>query len=256
MPEWLRHFILNSIQFEAGDSAGGGGDGGQSTDADESGSEPKYTQKERDEFVQRAVDSVVGKERARSERAIKKAQDDAVEEWCKRNEVSADALDEFLAWREGKQTETTEAAKELRATKRRLSELEAELSKDRERADKYQGIYRESLTIGDLRKAAEQHKAVKPDEVVAILRSRVGLDEDEQVYVRGDNGKPVHGMTVDKLVQEYLTENDHLVLSQAPDGGAGSRTARTDHRPAQGDEPQSIREVLTEMAAKGVSPLD
>jgi len=255
MPEWLKSFILDSIQFKDGDE-GGGGD--RSTETGDSGDEPKlYTQKELDETVQKAVDKVVGKERGKTERAIKKAQDSAIEEWCKRNEVSEDTLDEFLDWKNGKAKEDSEVAKELRATKRQLAEIESAHQQDKERADLYQGKHRERLTEGALLEAAMKFNALKPQQVVTLLRDRIDLDEDEQVYVKGDNGKVAHGVTVEKMVEIYLNENDNLVASRAPDGGGGSRTARTaTTSTTQSEGPQGIRQVLQEMADKGESLLD
>lgn len=69
-----------------------------------------------------------------------------------------------------------------------------------------------------LLEAAAKNKAVAPEQVKSLLQSNVRLSSDGDVEVvdatgtvrYGDNGSP---LTVDQLVQEFLTKNPHFVSS-------------------------------------------
>jgi len=78
-----------------------------------------------------------------------------------------------------------------------------------------------------LMSAATKHNAVSPDQVTALLKNKVRLSDDRVAEVMGEGtDTPRYNdkgelLTVDELVQEFLTANPHFV--RASSGGAGSQ---------------------------------
>ncbi len=110
-------------------------------------------------------------------------------------------------------------ANELAEVNKRLTEREQEIERRTKRISE--------LVTADIRIAAQRHGARDQSlpELDTLLRGRIGLDKDLQAYVKdekdpekpavGADGKPV---TIDGLVQQYLTDHPH---HKAAAGGRG-----------------------------------
>ena len=73
---------------------------------------------------------------------------------------------------------------------------------------------------GALLNAASSKRAIKPDQVVNLLKNNVRLAEDGQVEVLDSSGVVRYNddgalMTVDGLVEEFLTMNSHFVTGNS-----------------------------------------
>ena len=79
--------------------------------------------------------------------------------------------------------------------------------------------------------SASKHKAINPDQVVALLQSRIKLNESGNVEIFDEkgttrynsNGEP---LTTDELVQEFLTQNPHFVSATPSGSGTVSNVDR------------------------------
>jgi hypothetical protein len=89
--------------------------------------------------------------------------------------------------------------------------------KDAEIAEKNRVI--EEYTVNTpLLNAAAQYRAVNPQQVVQLIRNQVRLSENGQAEVVDANGVARYddkgnGLTVDALVQEFLSANPHFVAA-------------------------------------------
>ena len=115
------------------------------------------------------------------------------------------------------------------------------LKKQKEKADTELSALRSELeTIkidGALIAASSKAKAVSPDHVAQLLRKNIQLGQDGNVIVTGQDGKQRYTdnadpMTVDNLVEEFLSSNQYF--KSAGPSGAGS-TGNT-----QNANPQSL----------------
>ena len=79
--------------------------------------------------------------------------------------------------------------------------------------------------------SASKNKAINPDQVVALLQSRIKLNESGNVEIFDEkgttrynsNGEP---LTTDELVQEFLTQNPHFVSATPSGSGTVSNVDR------------------------------
>lgn len=82
---------------------------------------------------------------------------------------------------------------------------------------------------GALLNAASAKRAIKPNQVVNLLKSNIRLAEDGQVEVTDDSGVVRYTddgslMTVDGLVEEFLTTNSHFVTGNSAGSGSTSNS--------------------------------
>lgn len=78
---------------------------------------------------------------------------------------------------------------------------------------------------GNLLNAASNRKAVNPQQVVRLLKDQIRLSETGEVEVLDDSGSARYtdkgtAMSVDDLVEEFLTSNPHFRIANP--GGTGS----------------------------------
>jgi hypothetical protein len=78
-------------------------------------------------------------------------------------------------------------------------------------------------------KASARHNAVKPDQVIQLIRHGVGLDDSLNPYVIDKDGSARIGeggrnMSIDAFVKEFLDENPNLVRG-SQNAGSGSGKA-------------------------------
>lgn len=117
---------------------------------------------------------------------------------------------------------------------------------------------------GALLNAASSKRAIKPDQVVNLLKNNVRLAEDGQVEVLDSSGVVRYNddgalMTVDGLVEEFLTTNSHFVTGNSsgsgsvsnakPNGFAGNLTIE-DLAKLDMNNPEH-RKIYSEAKAKG-----
>ena len=92
------------------------------------------------------------------------------------------------------------------------------------------------LVDGALLTAASRNNAVSAEQVSQLLRPQVRLSEDGTAEVYDRNGAPRYNdqgeaLTVDELVNDFLTANPHFV--KATGGGIGSQGATGGSTPKQ-----------------------
>lgn len=155
-----------------------------------------------------------------------------------------------------------EEAMKLEEQKKR-GEFEKILKETAEKKDRDINQLRDQLNSikvdGALLNTASKYKAVNPDQVVRLVKERVRLNDAGDVEVIGDNGTPRYTesgepMTVDGLVNEFLTQNPHFV--QAGPSGSGS-TSNTNSKSVQEIDVSKLdmndpeqRRIYKEMVAK------
>lgn len=113
-----------------------------------------------------------------------------------------------------------------------LSKKTAAWEKERaELVQKYEALqskYQTAMIDRELVTAARQ--SVKPEQVAALLRGDLAIDDDGNVFVRGENGPRLdekgNVVTVADYVAGWLKQNDHYLPASAGTGaGAGGSGA-------------------------------
>ena len=95
---------------------------------------------------------------------------------------------------------------------------------------KYTALEREKNELGQrfvnmniehaLVDSANLHKAIKPGQVMQLLRPRIAVDHFGEISVLDDEGQPMIGpdgefMTVDGFVEQFIHDNPHMVKPEA-----------------------------------------
>jgi hypothetical protein len=111
------------------------------------------------------------------------------------------------------------------------AEKDAEIAKRDAELAKFRQQYQAKTVETTLLEAAGQHRAIAPNQVAALLRDRVRVNDEGNVYVAGPNGEPAldgkgNELPVSAFVKSFLDENPHFVQS-APGAGAQGRPAGT-----------------------------
>lgn len=93
---------------------------------------------------------------------------------------------------------------------------------------------------GNLLNAASSRKAVNPQQVVRLLKDQVRLSESGEVEVLDDSGSARYtdkgtAMSVDDLVEEFLTTNPHFKMANPGGTGSTSNVADTNGTPGKFD---------------------
>ena len=75
-------------------------------------------------------------------------------------------------------------------------------------------------------KAASEYSAIKPDQVVNLLKDKVKLGEDGKPEIMGENNAPMYDdkgelLSINKYVEQFLDDNPHF--RTANPSGAGSK---------------------------------
>lgn len=175
-------------------------------------------------FTQEDLDSIV-KERLARERSklLKKYEGVDVEKY---NSL----IQEQEAKEQEEQAKRGEFEKILKSTVEKkdgvISQLQTEL----------QGI----KVDGNLLNAASSRKAVNPQQVVRLLKDQVRLTESGEVEVLDDSGSARYtdkgsAMSVDDLVEEFLTTNPHFKMANPGGTGSTSNVADTNGTPGKFD---------------------
>jgi len=182
------------------------------------------TQETTKTFTQEDLDSIV-KERLARERSkiLKKYEGVDVEKY---NSL----IQEQEAKEQEEQAKRGEFEKILKSTVEKkdsvISQLQTEL---------------QSIKVdGNLLNAASSRKAVNPQQVVRLLKDQVRLTESGEVEVLDDSGSARYtdkgsAMSVDDLVEEFLTTNPHFKMANPGGTGSTSNVADTNGTPGKFD---------------------
>jgi hypothetical protein len=84
---------------------------------------------------------------------------------------------------------------------------------------------------GSLLNAASSRKAINPQQVVRLLKDNIKLSASGEVEILDDQGNVRYTdqgshMTVDELVNEFLTTNPHFVTAGPPGSGSQSHVSQ------------------------------
>ena len=101
----------------------------------------------------------------------------------------------------------------------KLSKLEQELKS--ERIDK------------QLINAASKNRAISPEQIKELMKSKVQLNAEGKVEVLDNSGTPRYNkdgdlLTVDEAVQEFLTQNEHFQAATPSGSGSVSNVGKSD----------------------------
>ena len=80
----------------------------------------------------------------------------------------------------------------------------------------------------ELLKEASNQQAIKPQQVVNLLKNKVQLSEDGKAEIIGDNKLPIFNdkaepMSIKEYVEQFLNDNPHFKV--ASPSGAGSKSS-------------------------------
>ena len=80
----------------------------------------------------------------------------------------------------------------------------------------------------ELLKEASNQQAIKPQQVVNLIKNRVQLSEDGKAEIIGDNNLPIFNdkaepMSIKEYVEQFLNDNPHFKV--ASPSGAGSKSS-------------------------------
>lgn len=126
-------------------------------------------------------------------------------------------------WQEAQRLRDERHQNELAEVAKKVAEREREIERRTGRISE--------LVTSEIRISASKHGAREQSlaELDLLLRGRIGLDKDLQAYVKdeqdpekpavGADGKPV---TIDGLVQQYLTDHPHHKAAAPGRGGAAA----------------------------------
>jgi len=134
--------------------------------------------------------------------------------------ADAEELKQHRTAAKAKEVEDAKVKKDFEKAQELLTQQHTEsLGKEKQRGDSILSRYRRERIANALLDAAST--AINPGQVASLLRDRVAVDEDSllsdhpQLAVLDANGQPVKGVTVGKLVADFLAENKHFVRSDS-----------------------------------------
>ena len=172
------------------------------------------------------------------------------------SELEIDSIDDLRATVTGSRSTASEAEKLQRELKKLAAERDAAV-KTASDLTALSNAEKGRKAIYDV----ARHRDVNAyeEEVHALLRDQVDVDEDGDVFVRDSrSGKSAHGQTVEKLVKQLVADRKHLLRatpgvgagSRAPDPGNGNGTA------AKGPDPRTAAGIahaaLEQLRDKGL----
>lgn len=95
----------------------------------------------------------------------------------------------------------------------------------------------EQIKINDaLVNSAVKNKAINPEQVTNLLKSKVKLNEDGRVEVLAENNQPRYNskgelLSVDDYVQEFITQNPHFQSATPSGSGSKANVGKVDAKP-------------------------
>ena len=138
------------------------------------------------------------------------------------NGIDPDEARQLLEEKEAKELEMQKQRGEFdKVLKETVSKKEAEISQYKAELQK--------VRIDDaLIKVASEYQAIKPDQVVNLLKSKVQLGADGNPEIIGDNNAPMYNgngelLSINEYVGNFLDDNPHF--RNATPSGAGSKSS-------------------------------
>ena len=138
------------------------------------------------------------------------------------NGIDPDEARQLLEEKEAKELEMQKQRGEFdKVLKETVSKKEAEISQYKAELQK--------VRIDDaLIKVASEYQAIKPDQVVNLLKSKVQLGADGNPEIIGDNNAPMYNgngelLSINEHVGNFLDDNPHF--RNATPSGAGSKSS-------------------------------
>jgi hypothetical protein len=95
----------------------------------------------------------------------------------------------------------------------------------------------EQIKINDaLVNSAVKNKAINPEQVTNLLRSKVKLNDEGRVEVLAENNQPRYNskgelLSVDDYVQEFITQNPHFQSATPSGSGSQGNVGKVDAKP-------------------------
>ena len=85
-------------------------------------------------------------------------------------------------------------------------------------------------------KAASEQSAIKPDQVVNLLRGKVQLGEDGKPEIMGDNNAPMYNdkgelLSIEDYVGKFLDDNPHFRTANPSGSGSTGNVGGTTPKP-------------------------
>jgi hypothetical protein len=193
------------------------------------------------EEAKKQLESEVAKIR---EEAKKNTGDPVLAEKAKNLEIELSKLREAEAESKKDFAEAQRLRDERHANE--LKDRDDKVTKSQQEVERRTGRIRELVT-SEIRIAAQRHGARNEslNELDLLLRQRIGLNDDLQAFVADDkdpgkpaldkDGKPI---SIDGLVQQYLTDHPHHKAAPGGRGGgaAGGRSLAGDKGDGKSDE--------------------
>jgi hypothetical protein len=212
---FTRNFARSFWAFNAGE--GGGGGGGDNPFAKTKDEAIAALEKEGFKVLaQKPYEDALEEKRKEGYQA---GESDAKKSWSRESEELKQLRNEKASWEKH--------GKEGYVPKHEVEQmLEAERKKTQEALDKV-NKQNDVLKENAILRAAAEGKAIKPEAVVELIKSKVTMDENGQFFI--DDGKGGRMMKngeyvgVQSFVADYLKENPWLVSSSG-NAGAGSNT--------------------------------
>jgi len=138
------------------------------------------------------------------------------------NGIDPDEARQLLEEKEAKELDMQKQRGEFdKVLKETVSKKEAEISQYKAELQK--------VRIDDaLIKVASEYQAIKPDQVVNLLKSKVQLGADGNPEIIGDNNAPMYNgngelLSINEYVGNFLDDNPHF--RNATPSGAGSKSS-------------------------------
>lgn len=216
------------------------------TNKEEAGSAPENSSSPPEEkrFTQAEIDRIVQERIARAKEAERQRADEKLR---KLGIDGLDKVDEYAAEQQRKREE--QLAKE--------GKYEELYAAERKRAEELEQTYKQRLEAIQQREVdsriereliAAASSSVNPQQVVALLKSRVRYDADTQsTYVVDEHGNRLTDgsggyVTTTKLVQDFLSQNPHFAPAAGGRGAGQPGTGRVTDQ-AAGDGAGSLNNI-------------
>jgi len=158
-------------------------------------------------------------------------------------DLGFDDVDELREAIEGRRsaTETTETLSgDLKKLQRQLAKVTGERDAHVTTLSDMKTRANAAMARDAVYAACKTHSAFE-EETYALLQmqGKVGVDEDGEVYVKGSDGDPVHGVTIDTLVKQTVAERVNL---QRASGGSGGGSQPTTTAQPNGQKEVDLRD--------------
>jgi len=210
-------------------------------------------------YTQADMDKAAGEMTARHSRALSKRDASAVSSFLtQRGFGSAEDLQDALDQKSVDADASAEAVKSAKKWEREAKAFQA-------RAEASEASFSAIKVANDASKvksaifeAADKVNAnPKLTYALAMIEGKFSVDDDGSVHVHGDDGEPLHGMTVGKFVEQLVASSDSALKKPSPGVGSGTRSSQQRATTDNGADPASrdaqLANLVAQLAAKGIT---